>query len=361
MKKIMTCFGVTTLLILVSCHSRETEEKIKQTKFNVTSAMSMDTAVLKEYVCQIRSIRHIEIRTQERGYLQNIYVDEGQHVKKGQLLFRIMPKLYAAETRIAQAEAELAEIEYKNTRGLASENVVSKNELAMAKARLDKARAKLDLAKVHLSFTEIRAPYDGLIDRFHARLGSLLDEGDLLVNLSDNSQMWVYFNVSESEYLDYKSGANKSKPLEVELKLANGSMFNKTGLVKTIEADFNNETGTIPFRATFPNPNGLLRHGETGNIQVKVPVRNALLIPQKATFEILDKKYVFIVDKSNILHARRVNIEYEMPHLYAISSGLSEEDKILLDGLRKVKDGDKVHYRYQNPEKAFSNLNLSVE
>jgi len=354
----MTCLGVIALLMASSCQSSEKEDDKKDVKFLVTSPISMDTSLLKEYVCQIRSIRHIEIRTLEKGYLQNIYVDEGQFVKNGQLLFRIMPKLYEAETNIAKAEAELAEIEYKNTKGLADGNVVSKNELAMAKAKFRKAKAELSLSQVHLSFTEIRAPFDGLIDRFQVRLGSLLEEGDLLVNLSDNSQMWVYFNVSESEYLDYKLKTKKDEPLKVELKMANGELFSHSGVVGTIEADFNNETGTIPFRATFTNPDGLLRHGETGNIQVEVPLKNALIIPQKATYEILDKKYVFMMDENNTLHAKQITIGAELPHLYIISAGLNRNDKILLDGLRKVKSGDVIHYTFQEPKSVYSHLNL---
>ena len=141
----------------------------------------------------------------EKGYLQDVLVDEGQFVKAGQLLFRIMPRIYEAELQKAEAEAQAAEIEVQNTKALADKNVVSKNELALANARLKKAKAELSLAQVHLAFTEIRAPFDGIIDHLHLKLGSLVEEGDLLTSLSDNSRMWVYFNVSEPEYLNYAS------------------------------------------------------------------------------------------------------------------------------------------------------------
>jgi membrane fusion protein (multidrug efflux system) len=121
----------------------------------------MDTTVTNEYVCQIRSIRNIELRAQEKGYLEEILVDEGQFVRKGQLLFRIMPKIYEAELQKAQAEVNATEIEVQNTQPLVEKNIVSKNELAMAQAKLGKAKAELQLAKVHLEFTQIRAPFDG--------------------------------------------------------------------------------------------------------------------------------------------------------------------------------------------------------
>ena len=145
---------------------RAKAEKEESEKFTVTSPLRMDTSFTKEYVTQIRSVRDIEIRTQEKGYLENIYVDEGQFVKKGTLMFKIMPLVYQAEAQTAQAEANYAEIEYMNTKALADSNIVSKNELALAKARLDKAKAELTLAQTHLGFTEIRAPFDGIMDHF---------------------------------------------------------------------------------------------------------------------------------------------------------------------------------------------------
>lgn len=138
--------------------------------------------------------------------------------------------------------------------------------------------------------------------------------------------------------------------------MANKAIFDQTGVVETIEADFNNETGNIAFRATFPNPKRILRHGETGNILMPVPLKNAILIPQKASFEVLDKKYVFVVDKDNIIHSQQITVEAEMPHLYVVSAGLTKNDKILLDGLRKVKNGDKITAQFTEAKKVFAEL-----
>jgi membrane fusion protein (multidrug efflux system) len=354
--------GFYALVCHTSCTSSNGEEtKESETKFLVTSPLQKDTMITQEYVCQIRSISHIELRAQERGYLQKIFVDEGRVVKKGQLLFQIMPTLYEADMHKAQAEANFAQIEYQNTKSLADSNVVAPNELAMAKAKLDKAKAELALAQVHLGFTQIKAPFDGIIDRFHVRLGSLVDEGDLLTNLSDNSKMWVYYNVPEAEYLDYKAKVKRDSTMKVNLLMANNKMFDYPGVVETIEADFNNETGNIAFRATFPNPNGLLRHGETGRIQMEVPLKNTLLIPQKATFEVLEKKYVYVVDKNNVIRSREITIAAEMPHIYAVQGGLAKDDKILLEGLRLVRENEKIHYTFVQPDSAMSQLELYAE
>jgi membrane fusion protein (multidrug efflux system) len=352
--------SLCTLLGYTSCGSKK-EEKEEEIQFLVTSPLKKDTLVTRDYVCQIHAISHIELRALEKGYLQNIYVDEGQFVKKGELMFQIMPLLYNAELQKSQAEANFAEIEYLNTKSLADSNVVSKNELAMAKAKFDKAKAELSLAQVHLGFTEIRAPFDGIMDHFRVRLGSLVNEGDLLTTLSDNSQMWVYFNVPEAEYLNYKANTTEENLLKVNLLMANRQMFKYPGVVQTIEADFNNETGNIAFRATFPNPNALLRHGETGNIQMTIPLKDALIIPQKATFEILEKKYVYVVDKDSVVHSREITIGSEMPDLYVITSGVSEKEWVLLEGIRKVKDMQKIAYEYEDPKTVLPKLKVYVE
>ncbi|HTA61555.1 MAG TPA: efflux RND transporter periplasmic adaptor subunit [Bacteroidia bacterium] len=360
MRKTLMSLSLIALLCNTGCKS-EKEEKEEETKFLVTSPLKKDTTITREYVCQIRAISHIELRALEKGYLQKIFVDEGQFVKEGQMMFQIMPMMYQAELQKAQAEADFVEIEYKNTKRLADSNIVAPNELAMAKAKFDKAKAELALAQVHLGFTEIKAPFDGIMDHFHVRLGSLLDEGDLLTTLSDNREMWVYFNVPEAEYLNYKTNVQAENLLKVNLLMANNQMFEFPGEVKTIEADFNNETGNIAFRATFPNPNGLLRHGETGNIKMTIPLKNAIIIPQKATFEILEKKYVFVVDKDKVVHSREINIASEMPDLYVIKSGLNESERIMVEGIRKVKDGDKIEYDFEEPKTVISKLKIYVE
>ena len=360
MRRILMIGSICVLLIYSGCASKH-EEKEEEVKFVVTSPLKRDTMTVKQYVSQIRAIQHIEMRALERGYLQRIYVDEGHFVKRGQRMFEIMPTLYQAELAKAQAEANFASIEFQNTKALADSNVVSRNELALAKAKLDQANASVLLAKTHLGFTEIKAPFDGIMDRFYARQGSLLEEGDLLTILADNSKIWVYFNVPEAEYLDYKTNVPADSVLRVSLLMANNRPFPYPGVVETIEADFNNETGNIAFRATFPNPKGLLRHGETGTIQMAVPVKDALIIPQKATFELLEKRYVFVVDEDNIAHQREIIVSAELPDIYIVGDGLKETDKVLLEGLRKVRDSQKIAFDYERPEEVLPSLNVYTE
>lgn len=361
MNRSFMLLSMVAVLALASCHSEEHEHHEEKTKFLVTSPLRMDTITTRDYVCQIHAVQHIELRALERGYLQEIYVDEGQRVKKGQLMFQVLPMLYEAELQKAQAEVDFAEIEYKNTKALADSNIVAPTELAMAKARFEKAKAELSLAQVHLDFTRIKAPFDGIMDHFHVRIGSLLDEGELLTELSDNSEMWVYFNVPEAEYLEYMKNSKAENGKVVRLIMANGKEFDYEGKITTIEADFDNHTGNIAFRATFPNPKGLLRHGETGNIHMDTKLTNALLVPQKATFEVLDQRFVFVIGEDGVVKSTKIKIGEELQHLFVVEEGIDENDMILLDGLRKVKNAEEIDYRFIQPDSVITNLGMYAE
>ncbi|WP_408056948.1 efflux RND transporter periplasmic adaptor subunit [Tamlana sp. 2_MG-2023] len=360
MKKSLLLAGLCVLLLLASCQSEKKKHE-KETEFLVTTPIKIDTTITKDYVCQIHSIRNIEVRALERGYLKGIHVDEGQLLKKGQKMFDIMPNVYQADLQKANAEADVAAIEYKNTKLLADSDVVSQNELTMAKAKLEKAKAEVSLAQTHLGFTNIKAPFDGIMGHLHVREGSLLDEGELLTTLSDNSKMWVYYNVSEAEYLDFITNIDRNKAQEVSLLMANNKEFPHKGVVETIEGEFNNETGNIAFRAVFSNEEGILRHGETGSILMKIPFKDAIIIPQKATFEVLSKKYVFVIDKDDVVRQKEIQVGAELPHLFVVDEGLSLNDKVLLEGIRMVKNGEKIHYKVEDGNSVIKNLEMYAE
>ena len=258
--------------IAASSHSAESVEEHKdgqhadnehagsehhpQHKIIATRPVRQDVISTQQYVCQIHSRRHIEVRALEGGYLEEIPVQEGQSVKKGELLFKILPVLYKAKLDSDLAEAELAQVEYDNTKRLVQQNIISEPELKLAAAKLAKAQAKVSLAKAELDFADIKAPFDGIVDRQVHQQGSLIEEGEVLTTLSDNSLMWVYFNVPESRYFDYKAELDDDadQRLQIELLLANGTIFSHRGTIGAIEADFNSETGNIAFRADFPLP-----------------------------------------------------------------------------------------------------------
>ncbi|PCC68547.1 membrane fusion protein, multidrug efflux system [Nannocystis exedens] len=348
--------GLAALWMLACQHPHEHHEEAGV--FAVTTPLRQDVELTREYVAQVHAIQHIEVRAQERGYLTGIFVDEGQLIEEGTKMFQVMPLIYRADLHRAEAEAEAASIEYKNTKMLADKDIVSSAELALAGAKLNRAKAELELAQTHLRLTEIRAPFTGLMDRFVVRLGSLVEEGDLLTTLSDNRMLWIYFNVPEAEYLDYK--ADPEQKMVVKFKMANNKMFDQEGKVETIEADFDNTTGNIAFRATFPNPTGLLRHGETGNIVVSTKYPDAQLIPQKATFELLDRRYVYVVDEG-VVRSRPISVAAELPHLFIVDGGLEDTDHILLEGLRKVQEGMHIEVKLEEPAEVLAQLKYHAE
>ncbi|MCW3084627.1 MAG: efflux transporter, family, subunit [Bacteroidetes bacterium] len=358
MNKSALLISIYALVTLAACKPKVEEEKKEEGKYTVTNPIVMDTSYIKEYVAEIQSLQNVEIRAKVDGYVESINVDEGQHVSAGQLLFTIRPKEYEAELAKAKAEAKTAELEMQNTKMLADKNIVSQTELAMAVAKLDQAKAEQAIAELHLSYTEVKAPFEGTIDRIHFKMGSLIDAGSLLTTLSNNKEMYAYFNVSEAEYLDYKMRNSSDDKNNVSLILANGQEHKYKGTIETIEGEFDREVGNIAFRAKFPNPELLLKHGETGKVRLIMSVKNALIIPQKATYEIQDKIYVYVMDQNNIVKAKSIVIKQKLSNLYIIESGVTEKDKILLEGLQSVKEDDTIQSEFIPAKEVLQHLQL---
>jgi membrane fusion protein, multidrug efflux system len=352
-------------LYLPACqrlNGQEEQAEEEHHMITVTSPQAKDVITTQQYVCQIRSQRHINVCAFVNGYVEEVLVREGQAVKAGDVMFKILPTLYKAKLDAEMAEAELVGLEFKNTKKLCDEKVVSQQEVAINQAKLSKALATAKLAQAELNFTVLRASFDGIVDRLEVRQGSLIKEGEVLTSLSDNSVMWVYFNVPEARYLDYMADPDPDKAEQtITLELANGNKFQYAGKIGAIEANFNNETGNIPFRADFPNPNGLLRHGQTGNVLIHNVLKKALVIPQRATFEILDKQFVFVVDKEGVVHQREITIQNEQDDIFVVKKGLAADDKIVLDGIQQVRDGNKVEYEFRRPQEVLANQKHHAE
>lgn len=358
MNKQILMLAVGMALITISCKS--TKEKDVSAVYSVTTPEVTNTSVSKDYVANIQSQKNIEIRAQQGGILRDIYVDEGQMVKAGQPLFRIALVGAQQEVEKSKAEAEQARIDLQNTSTLAVNNIVSKNARKMARAKLNSAMADYRLATERKQLSLITAPFTGIIGRIPNKRGSLLQDGDLISTLSDNTNLYVYFNVSEPEYLDYQQHAAERRKLPLSLILANGTTFASKGYLQNVEGEFDNGTGNIAFRAKFANVNRILRNGETGTVRMNIPVRNVMIIPQQSTYEIQDKKYVFVVDARGYVHARPIKIAFEKQNVYIVTDGLSINDKILVDGIQKVNDGDRISIRYKSPAEVMQSIKLKA-
>lgn len=353
MKQTKLLLVVLALIGFIACKTKK-EEKMSIGQFLVTKPLQVDTSFTKEYVAEIQSLQNVEIRAKVKGFIESINVDEGQHVKAGQLLFTIRPREYEAELLKAKAEVKKAEVEAQNAKALADKNIISKSELTMAQAKLDGAKAEEELAALYVNYTKIKAPYDGIIDRIKFKTGSLIDEGTLLTTISNNKDVYAYFNVSEAEYLDY-AAKNQNKKNNTSLILANGQVHQYKGVIETIEGEFDKNTGSIAFRAKFPNPHFLLKHGETGNVQLRIDLTNAIIIPQKSTFELQDKLYVFVVGKDNKVASRLITVKQKLPNVYVIENGLTKEDTIIYEGIQNAKDDQIIQTKFIDLRTALSN------
>jgi len=356
MKIFYLSIALYTALQFTACKNANNNNQVKNT-YPVTNPIVMDTSYQNDYIADIHSVQNVELRARVKGYLEKIHVDEGKTVKEGQVLFSISSQEYKEELlrakamlKSAIADAKAAEVDLANVKTLVEKNVVSKSELEMAKAKLDALNAKIEEAQAYeananlkLSFTEIKAPFDGIIDRIPNKIGSLIDEGTLLTSISDNKDVFVYFNVSEMEYLEFITDKTDSTSRNnLILILANNKPHPHKGNIETVDGEFDQSTGSIAFRARFPNPERILKHGSSGKIRLFKKVKNALLIPQKSTFEIQDKLYVYVVDKSDTVRLRAVQPRLRIPHLFIIQSGISVDERIIYEGIQNVKEGSKV-------------------
>jgi membrane fusion protein (multidrug efflux system) len=343
---------VLALISMSACKSK-VETKETAGKFTITNPLLIDTSISKEYVAEIQSVQNVEIRAKVKGFIEKIYVDEGGAVKAGQVLFTIRPREFEAELMKAKAEVKKAEVELQNTKSLAEKNIVSQSELTMASAKLEGAKAEEALAELNYSYTKVTAPYDGIVDRLKFKAGSLIDEGTLLTTLSNNKEVYAYFNVSELEYLDFKTNENNNNI--VKLILANNQVHKYDGNIETVEGEFDKNTGSIAFRAKFPNPDYLLKHGETGRVQLNIALKNAIIIPQKSTYELQDKTYVYVVDNKNIVRSRLIKIAQKLNNMYVVESGLSVDDKIIYEGIQSVKENEAIETTLIPTRVALSN------
>jgi membrane fusion protein (multidrug efflux system) len=327
-----------------------------QASFPVTSPTLQDVVLRRDYVAEIRAARHAEVHTRLKGIVESVSVDEGQPVRRGQTLFTIDARarkqtvaVARAGTLAAEADLHAAELELANTQLLTDKNIVStaelersKSKVQISRARLAEARANVARTAVELDHADIKAPFDGVVNRIPYKVGSAVGEDDLLTTVTDAREVLAYFSISEREYLSYFKGGKALQSGAVALVLADGSRFDHEGHVDAVGSELDAQTGTLSFRARFPNPEGLLKHGSSGTIVIETKLAGALLVPQAATFEVQGDVYVYALDAQNVAHARKIHVNHRLDRAFVVDGGLARGDRFVLEGIQQIKDGMRI-------------------
>ena len=344
----------------------------------VVKLVATSIEVAQSYVADVQAVQFVEVKPKAEGFVEDVLVDEGEHVKKGQVLFKLSSaELYEevkeaqANYKQVQAELKMAEVEADRVKRLVEKDIISPIRLEQALAEADVARLRVQQAKSRLlraetnySYTTITSPFEGYVDRIPFKVGSLVTPSSLLTSLTDVSEMFAYFKINEKEYLEYKrtqlSGVEQPEYNNLELILSDQTTYPYKGTVETVEGDFERGTGSIAFRARFANPDRLLRHGVSGKIRMLTEMEDVILVPQRSTFEIQDFTYVYTVDEEGKVSVR--SFEPLSRHgAYYVTKDLPDNTLIVYEGVQQVSDGMVITPEIVDAETVRKQLELSDE
>ncbi len=362
-RKIMFAVAIAASAMLASCGEKK-QQQMPSATFPTISVGRQDVTLESRYSATIRGCQDVDIYPQVGGTLRQICVTEGQTVRKGQTLFIIDQVPYQAALNTAQAALKAAQAQeataamnYESKKKLFAEKVISNfdlqtsyNTLLTARAQVAQAEAQLTNARNSLSYTVVTAPCNGIVGTLPYRQGALVSAAmpQPLTTISDNSQMWVYFSMSERDLLSMvrQSGSIaetiKNMP-EVTLTLVDGSTYEKKGRVESVSGVVNPNTGSVQLRAVFDNDNGILHSGSTGNVVIPTLHKNVLVVPAQAAVQTQDRYRVFVVNKDGIANGKVVSInDQKAGDLFIVTEGLQGGEEIVSEGAGMVKEGQKV-------------------
>ena len=367
MKQLKNLGMALVALVIVSCGQKQQSGapggaagQVKE--YPVIAVTSQSTELFKDYPTKLEGQQTVEIRSKITGYIDKIMVDEGALVKKGQVLFRLNANDLQASVRSAEASVKVAEadvnsaaINLEKTKPLVEKNIISKFELESVastlkakEAQLAQAKANLENAKANLQYTAITSPADGTIGTFPYRVGSLVSSTNTepLTTVSNTAKMYAYFSLNEKDFLTLTKGLEGknlqekfTKLPEVSLILADNSVYEKSGRIETASGLIDQTTGAINIRATFSNTEGLLRSGGSGLVRIPQFINSAIIIPQKATYELQGKYFVYLVGPDNKVHNSEIEVlTGNLKDSYVVTSGLNAGDKIVFEGIASLRN-----------------------
>ena len=353
--------AVMCTLLCASCAEKKAAETRKTYKtYTVASA---DRTLKTGYTATIHGCQTVEIRPQVSGMITDIFINEGDFVRKDSILFIIDQTPYktayeiaAANVKSAEAALSTAQLMLDSNKDLFKENVISevdlmtaRNDLAEAEARLALCRAEEENARINLSYTEVRSPVNGVASMIPYRVGALVSSSiaEPLVTVSDDSEVYAYFSMAENKMLDliqqYGSLQNAIKEMpEVELTMSNGKTYGSTGRINAISGTINGSTGAVSLRATFPNRNRLLREGGSGTVVIPQVRENCIVIPQSATYELQDRIFVYKVVDGRAVATRIEVMDRNNGVEYIVEKGLRVGDVIVAEGAGLIREGTEI-------------------
>lgn len=365
MKKLnwIVCIAIAFAGVLVSsCGKAEKKQSVAD--FKTTKVEKKDMVIDRKYSATIRGCQDVEVYPQVGGTLLKICVTEGQHVRRGQTLFMIDPVPFQAALNNAEATLKAAKaaeataaLNYESKKTLREQNVISDFDLKTAYNALMNAKAQVAQAEAHVmdaadnfEHTRVESPADGVVGVLPYRQGSLVGSTipQPLTTISDNSNMWVYFSMSEAEFLKMtRNSGSPEKAIEampaVRLQLVDGSEYDHLGKVETVSGVIDRNTGSVQLRAVFENPEGLLHSGSTGNVVIPVLHRDAMVVPATAVVQIQDRHRLFTVDKDGIAKGVNVSVNpLSSGKEFIITEGVAVGTEIVAEGAGMVREGQKV-------------------
>ncbi len=349
--KINKILGILALSLILSACGNEEEGQVQQQRTPVLPSVQVENRTVtsyKSYPASIEGIVNSQVRAKVSGYIQEVLVDEGQPVRKGQSLFKLETQTLSQDAEAAQAAVKVAQVEVEKLVPLVEKGIIGNIQLETAKANLAQAKSRYNSINANVGYGTIKSPVDGVVGSIRYRKGSLVSPADQqpITTVADISEVYAYFAMNEKEYLNFledtegKSLAEKINNFpEVLLVLANGREYAEKGKIETVSGQVNASTGTVSFRAKFNNPEQLLTNGNSGTIRIPVVYENALVVPAMSTFEQQGDKFVFKITEEGKTLSVKVRVKDEVKDLVVITEGLQKGDQIIAKGVAKVKNG----------------------
>ena len=346
------CRLTIVIFLIISCGEKQnTNHQETVPTFPIVKLKKRDVITFKSYPASIQGVVSSEIRPKTSGYIEEVLVDAGENVTKGQLMFRLETESLTQEAKAAKATVAVAKVEVDRLKPLVEKEIVSEVQLKTAEANLAQAKSNYSSITANIDYAMIKSPVNGVVGSIPFRIGVLasptMQTPLTVVSRIDN--VYAFISMNEKDFIalmnkvEGNTMSDKIKKIPpVSLVLADGSEYEHKGYIETISGNIDPQTGTVSLRAIFINPKGILRSGSSGTLRVPQEYKSVIIVPSKSTFEQQGRKFVYKVNETSTLSELAINSVDQTDRFYVVDKGVEQGDKILAEGTDKVKTGDKI-------------------